>query len=322
MNLSDLLSNIINEPPATLQELVTRLQKNKYWNDSASQDKRITVGSNGISIPVELVISEEDSSVALLKEWLESFFNVEVLEIPSVSVKSTATLSFQLIVPFVDSEKAENTSELHKLGLGQYDEQLGSIIGANAIIAEKMEHHYGGKSDLSAYAEDIKNKCGRQLVSCVNADTCSYVLYCNSVFDSSNELDFSKYPELNGVTPSNGFVIKWNSGASKAKIKYTNLNPGTIDFVAKDIGELASLLTSVFGRSKNDEVKNVRVVALNNEYLAVLLDSNESSTITSVCDDFKSHLEVELLIDGKENEQWSISDIFKKDSVKTIWISN
>jgi hypothetical protein len=100
---------------------------------------------------VESVISEKDSSVALSKEWLENFFNVEVLEIPSVTVSSRATLSFQLLVPFVESEKAKSTSELDKLGLGQYDEQLGSIIGANAIVAEKMDHYYGGWSDLSTF---------------------------------------------------------------------------------------------------------------------------------------------------------------------------
>ena len=321
LNLSDLLSNIINEPPATLQELVTRLKNNKYWNNEVRQDKRISVDAKGISIPVELLISEKDSSVALSKDWLEETFNVEVFEIPSVKVNSEATLSFQLLVPFVESEKAKSTSELDKLGLGQYDEQLGSIIGAKAIVAEKMGHHYGGWSNLSAYADYVKGQCGNRFTSCVNAETCSYVLY--SASSSAVQLDLSKYPEFAGVTPSNGFVIKWNASADKVKISYDNIpNQRTADFVAKNIEELASLLTSVLGRSKNDDVKNIRVVALNNEYLAVLIDSNEESVIQSIGEDFKENLEVSLLKDGKQIENWSISDIFKKDNVKTIWISN
>ena len=320
LNLSDLLSNIINEPPATLQELVTRLKNNKYWNDSASQDKRITVDTKGISIPVELVISKGDSSVALSKEWLENFFNVEVLEIPSVTVSSRATLSFQLLVPFVESEKAKSTSELDKLGLGQYDEQLGSIIGANAIVAEKMDHYYGGRSDLSTYADYVKGQCGNRFTSCVNADTCSYVLY--SASSSAVQLDLSKYPEFDGVTPNYGFVIKWNASADKAEIDYKYLDQKTKNFVANDIEGLASLLTSVLGRSKNDDVKNVKVVALNNEYLAVLIDSNEESVIQSIGEDFNEHLKVSLLQDSKKIEGWIISDIFTKDNVKTIWVSN
>ena len=321
LNLSDLLSNIINEPPATLQELVTRLKNNKYWNNEVRQDKRITVDTKGISIPVELVISENDSSVALSKEWLENFFNVEVLEIPSVTISSRATLSFQLLVPFVESEKAKSTSELDKLGLGQYDEQLGSIIGANAIVAEKMDHYYGGWSDLSTYANYVKGQCGNRFTSCVNADTCSYVLY--SASSSAVQLDLSKYPEFDGVTPNYGFVIKWNASADKVKISYDNIpNQRTADFVAKNIEGLASLLTSVLGRSKNDDVKNVKVVALNNEYLAVLIDSNDDSVIESIGNDFKEHLKVVLLKDGKQIEEWNNSVTFTKDNVKTIWVSN
>lgn len=320
LNLSDLLSNIINEPPATLQELVTRLKNNKYWNNEVRQDKRISVDAKGISIPVELVISEKDSSVALSKEWLENFFNVEVLEIPSVTVSSRATLSFQLLVPFVESEKAKSTSELDKLGLGQYDEQLGSIIGANAIVAEKMDHYYGGWSDLSTYANYVKGQCGNRFTSCVNADTCSYVLY--SASSSAVQLDLSKYPEFDGVTPNYGFVIKWNANADKAKIDYKYLDQKTKNFVANDIEGLASLLTSVLGRSKNDDVKNVKVVALNNEYLAVLIDSNDDSVIESIGNDFKEHLKVVLLKDGKQIEEWNNSVTFTKDNVKTIWVSN
>ena len=81
-------------------------------------------------------------------------------------------------------------------------------------------------------------------------------------------------------------------------------------------------MTSVLGRSKNDDVKNVKVVALNNEYLAVLIDSNDDSVIESIGNDFKEHLKVVLLKDGKQIEEWNNSVTFTKDNVKTIWVSN
>ena len=202
----------------------------------------------------------KDTILHLTFKWTKGISNY-LLELDSLNlgrtVSSRATLSFQLLVPFVESEKAKSTSELDKLGLGQYDEQLGSIIGANAIVAEKMDHYYGGWSDLSTYANYVKGQCGNRFTSCVNADTCSYVLY--SASSSAVQLDLSKYPEFDGVTPNYGFVIKWNANADKAKIDYKYLDQKTKNFVANDIEGLASLLTSVLGRSKNDDV--LRLVA-------------------------------------------------------------
>ena len=349
LNLSDLLADVINNPPNTLQELVTRLKENEYSaygkddgeTDGKSEYKdspKITVRANGIYIPVSLEILKSISSVALSKDWLETFFNVEVLENKFVEVTSNATVGFGLFVPFFDSEKATATDSLKLLGLNQDDEQLSAVIGAKAIVANEMDHYYAGESSLSKYVDSIKGACSnkygskiKNLNSCVDNDAVSYALYYNlsseasvltnqSADDNEGLFDLSRYAEFKDVSPKEGFVIKWNS--SYRSITYENIKQERKEFVASSIDEFVSLLASVFSRSENKCVQKLRVVSIGNNYIAVLFDANQipredvpedESAETYICDDLKEN----LIISGLD-----VAKTFKTNNLKEVWLSN
>ena len=338
LDLSDLLADVINNPPSTLQELVSRLKENEYSTYDDKKAQRIEVQAKGISIPVSLKISNPNFPVALSKDWLETFFNVEVLENKFVRVDSDATLKFNLFVPFFGSERATAADSLYRLGLNQGDEQLSAVIGAKAIVAEEMDHYYAGESSLSKYVDSIKGACSnkygskiKNLNSCVDNDAVSYALYYNlrseasvltnqSADDNEGLFDLSRLAEFKGVTPKEGFVVKWNS--SYRSITYENINQDRKEFVASSIDEFVSLLASVFSRSENKCVQKLRVVSIGNNYIAVLFDANQipredvpedESAETYICDDLKEY----LTIDG-----FDVESAFKVGNLKEIWLSN
>lgn len=347
LNLSAMLDGIINNPPQTLQELVKRINENPYQSvvDGKKVVCKISIDASGnfISIPFNLcyyeldekgnpVTDKIDTTVSLSEDVLSELFCAEVVENKSVEVESSATLSFNLLIPFVDSEKAKWDSSLYQLGLGETNNQLASVIGAKALVGEKMDYDYAGLGDLGSYAKKVYDSCrqyynadGRGLSNfayCTDSSNVAYALYFDknstsavlneNVTDASLKFDPTKLNEFKGVSAGCGLVIQWQSTYKSVAYNNVDLKKKERSVVAdaeySATESAASALNALFAQSKNDLVKDAHVVAFDG-YLVILINSNAED----ICKDFADNLTIGSL-KGK--------DSFAKEKLKEVWISN
>lgn len=339
LNLSCMLDSVINNPPTSLQELVERLNSN---NDYKSEDVKITIDSNYVSIPFRLKYSAEETDVALCQEFFEKKLGVKVLENQTVTVESGAYLIFDLVVPFANSEKADGDSKLYELGLDSSNEQLATVIGAKALVAEEMDHYYGGYANLDSYASYVakvygeKNEIGK-VNYCINSNDNTYALYVNMGWgekgpqeddDSStdgekaaNEGKFTlnNFVEMRASTASRGFAFDWNDKCEVVKYnadkkKYRKeLNVDGID-------SAVSALNAMFAQI--DELKDAHATAFDGKII-VSFCADDDVTKDEIAKQLKKFF-FKAKADDDDDDKSIIkgSDVFNLINLSEIWVSD
>lgn len=316
MNLPQMLDDVLNARPQTIQELVNAINTSDY---SVNKNVKINVETNGdikISFNLEYIEYLVDDagnyifdtfgnkiqkgySVALSEEKIKNLFpgiNVRVND--DVTVESTATLSFDLIVPQIESVKAEGGNTLEDIGISGDSYQLGSIIGANAAIGGVIHHWlYTAGLNILAGAYHEKNQTGGIVSAnyCTNNEQGIYAVYC----DSKKEIDLDNCSkEMEGVAPKTGFVLQWNSACTK-------LTYGNKTIVVNGKAQLVDALNSIFAQ---DEQFGDGTQAIEFDNQVVILYADDSSKMG-----YLNNTSV-LKID-------KINTKFEESELKNIWIS-
>ena len=375
MNLSAMLEQIINEPPTTLQELVVKLNDNEYNTTNVNNkvkgtkgkpNSKIVIKDNCIYIPFALTYFETNSEgevstditsdVYLSSTHLSELLCAEVLENKSVTLQSSATLEFSLVIPFADAEKAKADNKLYELSLDKDNDKMATIIGSKALVANEMLPNYGSYSNLKDYANGVENNFANHysyaadlgIGCCTDASNYSYALYINAgssisslkeagdddVANEVTKFDPSNMIEFNGVSPSQGFVVKWVD--SYAKVKYTNLEDnytkGKSGRTVRNVSDAstglsnalraASELNVLFSHSKNESVKNARVVGFE-DCIIILTEANlAGDELKAFCDDLQKNLTIEDADSKTTAGDLNVTAFVAVENAKEVWISN
>ena len=336
LNLSAMLDDVINDPPQSLQELVERMNASPYKADSAEKVK-IEVNDNSIKIHFNLAYCELDekgnknkniaSNVALSKEGLESILHAEVLENGTVEVKSSATLEFDLSIPFKDTENVQVSSPLYEMGLDQTDDQLATVIGAKAFVASNpMEHHYWGESKLEDYVakQVLRLKGMPSGVSFgLNSGKNSYALYygleksyatLNFLSDSGVEkFNPTGLAEFKGAVANKCIVLKWNDAYKKITYEKKDrvFDENKVEFAV-------STINAIFAQSKIDCIKDLKAVAFDDCIVILLGTTKETSKEkeTEANNKIKEELDKIFFVDGNG------SSTSLNGNLSEVWISD
>lgn len=387
MDLSKMLDAIIDNPPSSLQELSDRISNNPYrtdsdivnnsgWNeetlnreaekgkkDSDSNITKIRVEKDGIYIPFDLTyfvnygdlqIKESYYDVALSQEFFEKIFGVVVQEVPTVIVCSDACLKFDLVIPFANSEKAENTSRLYELGLDSSDEQLATVMGAKALVADEMDHYYGGYENLQAYAESVAssyvairrdnlsdqpkalNRFNEALAQqkdycCINSTDNTYALYLNMGWGKNGpkELESEDIDDIeHSANENNADLSAFNemkaSSASRGFVFDWDDRCEVIGYDVKkekyrsvdSIAAAVSVLNAMFAHV-DDALKDVRADAFDNRIIvSFCADDDTTKTIVSKLKKFL----FKISDDGKK--VIDSGEVFDLTKLSEIWVSS
>lgn len=300
LDLSKMLEEIINNPPNSLQELVQQTKKS-FYKLSTAGDLRIDVSNDSILIPFKFEyaelndkderITDIESKVALSKEGLESILHAEVLENKDVKVESSATLVFNLVIPFVDSERAVYDSKLYEMGLDKTNDQFGTVIGAKALVADKMDRYYGGKDSFSDYVKYVVSESGNfdeVVEGCLNTGNERYALYYDldsgiaNLGLSDKDVDWKFNPntiaEFNGSVANKCVVVKWNDEYKKINYeKYSSRSKDRDivgDSIAERVDSAASTLNALFAQSDIEALKDLKAIAFD-DCIVILLGAKK-----------------------------------------------
>lgn len=350
LNLSAMLEDVVNDPPESLQELVERMNNSKYRVSEDSKVK-IAVSGDSITIPFKLVYAEYanektkfgerkvkvNSEVALSKEKLEKLLSVEVLENKTVTVQSTASLSFDLVIPFKKTEMANANSKLYEMGLDKTDDQLATVIGAKALVASNaMDHYYWKGENLEEYSKEILRLSGMPsgASACLDLEGSSYALYydLNSSaatlnFTEGKKFDPTSIPEFRGSVANKCYVLKWSDNYEK--IIYENVKTKNHErvFVDENTGKLSvrerielavSTLNALFTQSNDDTAKSFKAIAYDDS-IVILLGVKKADSATEedkVNQTIKDEL-AKVSFVAKDGTNTKLSG-----DLKEIWISD
>lgn len=312
MNVSDMLGDVFNAHPQSVQELVNGINSSDY---SRNHNVKASLDLNGnLVIPFDLKYIEYDLdehgnkvikpecaySVAIAKSKVESLFKgIDVLVNSAVLVNSSANLAFDLVVPLKDSSKASENSTLKEIGLDCDEFQLGSVIGANTVVANrKMDKIFEG-SFLNARAASCfvtKADNSKEVADyCVNSEQHVYAVYCDN--DDSLNIDLSGRDEFKDVKCQTGFVVAWDNKCKK-------LEYGSKNIVIDSLTDAVSALNSIFA-GDSQFGSNIKALEFDNSII-ILFDGS-----TDEMDYLDDHINFT-----------DISDPYEESTLKKIWISN
>ena len=305
--LACMLNDVLKAQPQSIQQLVTVINGSDY---SVNNNVVVSLDNNGnLVIPFDLKyieyeldekgkIKEENGKKVIKpncnyavainqKKFEKDFGGMNVLVNDGLTVDSSATMSFKLIVPFKELPKAQEDTELKDLGLGQSDCKLGSILGDNVMIGGVMEREAELATRASSYFVSPLKKAGY----CIDTNQGCYAVYC----DNDENVDVSGKSEFQGVSSQTGFILQWND-----KCNYVSYSGKKISLDLDNKMEHAvSAMNSIF--SQNSSLgKNTRAVLFGNNII-ILLD-NDAVNLSS------------LTIDN-------ISVDFVDENKKKVWIS-
>ena len=298
---SNMLDDVLNAQPQSLQELIKSLNESDY-----SINKNVVIsldGSGNLVIPFDLKYIEYELdadgkkviksncvySVAISQTKFEKslFEGLNILVNDGIKVSSSATMSFKLVVPLKEIPKAQENTELNDLGLGQSDCKLGSILGDNVMIGGVMEREAELATRASSYFVSPLKKAGY----CIDTNQGCYAVYC----DNNENVDVSEKSEFQGVMSQIGFILQWND-----KCNYISYSGKKISLDSDNKKDHAvSAMNSIFSQDSSLG-KNTRAVLFDNNII-ILLD-NDAVNLSS------------LTIDN-------ISTNFVDSNKKKVWVS-
>ncbi len=298
---SNMLDDVLNAQPQSLQELIKSLNESDY-----SINKNVVIsldGSGNLVIPFDLKYIEYELdadgkkviksncvySVAISQTKFEKslFEGLNILVNDGIKVSSSATMSFKLVVPLKEIPKAQENTELNDLGLGQSDCKLGSILGDNVMIGGVMEREAELATRASSYFVSPLKKAGY----CIDTNQGCYAVYC----DNNENVDVSGKSEFQGVMSQIGFILQWND-----KCNYISYSGKKISLDSDNKKDHAvSAMNSIFSQDSSLG-KNTRAVLFDNNII-ILLD-NDAVNLSS------------LTIDN-------ISTNFVDSNKKKVWVS-
>lgn len=334
INLSVMFEDVINNPPNSLQELIERMNASPY---KAQNNLKIQVSNNSIVIPFDLVFAEVKSDVALAKDRLETLLHAEILENKTVEVKSSGKLSFNLIVPLNSPEMARGDNTLLQLGLDKTDDQLGSVIGAKALVADKMEYFFDDKTTFEEYVDKIQQICNSRYNSVekiLNSKSVSYALCYDLDADiaklgvssekGTKKFDPTNLTEFKGSVANKCVILKWDDEYKKVKCAKLEKEKRSIDGnnVKERIESAVSTLNVIFTQS--DALKDLKAVAFD-DCIVILLgakkvevkDTEKTSADSEEMKKIFAELKkISFLKDGKT--EYAVDNL----ALKEIWISN
>ncbi len=247
LNISSMLEDVLGGRPQSIQELVDKLSASPYRKQSSnlilSEDE-----NNNLLIPFHLQLNGSNHivgkkpdgtpiygntfDVPLTKAFLEEKLGVKVLENSTVSVNSSATLDFTLVVPLAGSSKATSSSTLKDISLPDDELLLGSAVGTNLLIAgNRMNFDYGNSTTMNDFV--ASKAAGKSY--CYDTDTGVYALYSDYTQNAS---------EIENLTSYVGYVFSQNTTLSdNSTICYGDKK---ITLEKADFEHVASVLNSLF----------------------------------------------------------------------------
>ena len=268
---------------------------------STASWQKIQVTSDSITIPFKFEyadlnkdgkrITDIESKVALAKEGLESILHAKVLENESVTVESSATLKFKLVIPFVDSERAVYDSKLYEMGLDKTNDQFGTVIGAKALVADKMDRYYGGKDSFGDYVKYVvseSGKFGEVVEGCLNKGNERYALYYDldsgianlglSVEDVDWKFNPNTIAEFSGSVANKCVVIKWDDEYKKINYEKYSSRSKDRDIVGDSpeerVDSAVSTLNALFAQSDIEALKDLKAIAFD-DCIVILLGAKK-----------------------------------------------
>ena len=301
LNLSKMLESILKSTPQSLQELVGAINASEY---SVNHNSKISLNSSDeLVIPFNLQMGSQgtgtsEASVSLMKSKLEELLKVKVTQNDSVALVSTANLAFDLAVPLVDSAKADKNNSLTDIGLPSDANMLGSIVGTDMVMASEMNHEFEG----SISSKDSLPS-GSEWNICIDEEKHIYAIYAE---DAQKELpaETRDVDEMRNVVKRKGFVLPISvDDDEEITLKYDGRK---IDVAG--IEGLVSALNSIFDQdptfSKVEGDYKSYAIALG-ETLFILVGEK-----------------VDLSKMDKSIDICGISDPYKNETAKYIWLSN
>ncbi|MDY6263115.1 MAG: calcium-binding protein [Fibrobacter sp.] len=280
--LACMLNDVLKAQPQSIQQLVTVINGSDY---SVNNNVVVSLDNNGnLVIPFDLKyieyvldekgkIKEENGKKVIKpncnyavainqKKFEKDFGGMNVLVNDGLTVDSSATMSFKLIVPFKELPKAQEESELKDFDIGENDAKLGFVLGDNALIGSKIKRKY----DLRTRASSFFTSAHKKADYCVNADQQTYAIYC----ECCDDIDVSNKEELYGVNAQIGFVVPWNYMFKSISYSGKKINLDS----EKTQEHAVSALNSLFAQDSN--LGNTRAEFFDN-YIVILLDNDSTN---------------------------------------------
>lgn len=234
LGLTSMLEDVLNNPPKTIQELVTALRHCDY-QDNTNYPANAFIDPNGnLVIPFHLFINETNNvirinenkqkevgnefDVSIAKDKLSALFGIDVIVNDSVKVKSSANLVFDLIVPLVEYPPVQLGNKLEHIGIDS-EKKFESIVCGNVVYGGDVAYDdFGG---LSTYvASNIIPKLQLKNASVTYsaiAGVSNYVVY--TADNTNDEIIPEEILELSNASWKKGYVVNMG-GASYTKVSY------------------------------------------------------------------------------------------------------
>ena len=315
--VSDMLKDVLNACPQSIQELIDVINKSDY---SVNKNVVVCLDEQGdLVIPFNLkyieyerddkgeikrddysgnkiIKSDYVNAVTISKNKIESLFKgLDVYVNGGVNIKSSASMSFNLVVPFAESSKAETDTELLEIGLDGDDSQIGSMLGDKAIIGSCMNRMYEGYT-LNNRASSVAGKDGYCLYQSLDKSHVYYAVYC--VNDDSKNIDVSGLAEFQDAKCQKGFVLNWNTKCKQIFYSGKRVHVESLE-------EAVDALNVIFSNNSNFG-ENTRAIAFNHNIVVLFDGTPEQMT---------------YLNKGENLNIDEVSEDYDEDNLKKIWIS-
>lgn len=315
--VSDMLKDVLNACPQSIQELIEVINKSDY---SVNKNVVVCLDEQGnLVIPFNLkyieyerddkgeikrddysgnkiIKSDYVNAVTISKNKIESLFKgLDVYVNGGVNIKSSASMSFNLVVPFAESSKAETDTELIEIGLDGDDSQIGSMLGDKAIIGSCMNRMYEGYT-LNNRASSVAGKDGYCLYQSLDKSHVYYAVYCDN--DDSKNIDVSGLAEFQEVKVQRGFVLNWNTKCKQIFYSGKRVHVESLE-------EAVDALNVIFSNNSNFG-ENTRAIAFNHNIVVLFDGTPEQMT---------------YLNKGENLNIDEVSEDYDEDNLKKIWIS-
>ena len=238
LGLTAMLEGVLNNPPKTVQELVTALRSCAY-QDNTNYPANAFIDQNGnLVIPFHLflnnsnnvvginvkddgtkdIVTQNEFDVSVAKDALSALFGIDVVVNDSVKVRSSANLAFDLVVPLVEYPPVQLNNSLEDIGIDS-EKKFESIVCGNVVYGGDVAYdNFGGLSNYvtSNIIPKLQLKNASVTYSEI-AGVSNYVVY--TADNTNEEIIPEDFLELSNTSWKKGYVVNMG-GVSYTKVSY------------------------------------------------------------------------------------------------------
>ena len=165
-------------------------------------------------------------------------------------------------VPLNSPEMAKSGNTLLQLGLDKTDDQLGTVIGAKALVAGEILQNCSSRG-YNGVGQLLKKESVSYAL-CYDLDASMAKLGITAE-NGARKFDPTNLVEFQGTIANKGLVLKWDNEYKKINYgKFTSQSKDR-DIVGKTVEEkldsVASTLNAIFTQTENEALKDLKAVA-------------------------------------------------------------